>query len=99
MQNAWRIGLEMANAIIGRSTNQLDRTLGLSGKEAEEAKDTTPHNHQHCARNSWQFPKISLTSELRSRFGKWATGRLNSQTAPDTQFLILAGRWLKRVLT
>jgi hypothetical protein len=38
MQNAWRIGLEMANAIIGRSTNQLDRTLGLSGKEAEEAK-------------------------------------------------------------
>jgi hypothetical protein len=44
MQNAWRIGLEMANAIIGRSTNQLDRTLGLSGKEAEEAKERASRN-------------------------------------------------------
>jgi hypothetical protein len=31
LQNAWRVGLDTAAAVMGRSTDQLGRTLGLSG--------------------------------------------------------------------
>jgi hypothetical protein len=37
LQNAWRLGLHMTTAIMGRSTDQLGRTLGLSGEGAQEA--------------------------------------------------------------
>ena len=30
-QNAWRLGLEMATSVMGRSTEQFGRTLGLIG--------------------------------------------------------------------
>jgi hypothetical protein len=38
LQNAWRSGLEMATGIMGRSTDELGRTLGLSGTEAQQAE-------------------------------------------------------------
>ena len=38
LQNAWRFGLDMATAVVGRSTDELGRTLGFSGNEAQQAE-------------------------------------------------------------
>jgi phasin family protein len=39
LQNACRFGLDMATAVMGRSNDQLGRTLGLSGNEAQQATE------------------------------------------------------------
>ena len=46
MQEAWRFGLNMTTAVMGRSTDQLSRTLGLSGDKAEEATERSARNAQ-----------------------------------------------------
>ena len=46
LQNAWRIGLDMATALMGRSTDQLGRTLGLSGDTAQAATERSARNAQ-----------------------------------------------------
>jgi len=56
MQNAWRIGLDMATALMGRST--VDRTLGLSGKEAEEAKERTSRNAEVILYSTTEASKV-----------------------------------------
>ena len=38
LQNAWRSGLDMATAVMGRSTDELRRTLGFSENEALQAE-------------------------------------------------------------
>jgi phasin family protein len=44
LQNTWRTSLEMATAIMGRSTDQLGRTLGLSGNGAQKATERSARN-------------------------------------------------------
>jgi hypothetical protein len=44
LQNTWRFGLETATAVMGRSTDQLGRTLGLSGNEAKQATERSARN-------------------------------------------------------
>jgi len=44
MQNAWRFGADMTSTIMGRSTEQLGRTLGVSGNEAHEAVERSAKN-------------------------------------------------------
>ncbi|MBP0116495.1 MULTISPECIES: phasin family protein [Bradyrhizobium] len=44
LQNAWRFGLDMAAAMMGRSTDQLGRTFGLSGNEAQQAAERSVRN-------------------------------------------------------
>ena len=44
LQNAWRTGLDTATAVMGRSTDQLGRTLGLSGNEAQQATERSARN-------------------------------------------------------
>ena len=46
VQNAWRAGLDMTTAVMGRSTNQIGRTLGLSGDEAQQATERSARNAQ-----------------------------------------------------
>jgi hypothetical protein len=46
MQEAWRFGLNMTTAVMGRSTDQLSRTLGLSGDKAQEATERSAQNAQ-----------------------------------------------------
>ncbi len=58
MQNAWRIGLDMATALMGRSTDQLDRTLGLSGKEAEQAKERASRNTEVILYSTTEASKL-----------------------------------------
>ena len=48
LQNAWRLGLDMATKVMGRSTEELGRTLGFSGNEAQQAQQAT----ERSARNT-----------------------------------------------
>jgi phasin family protein len=48
LQNTWRSGLEAATSVMGRSSEQFGRTLGLSGEEAQKATEAT----QRSARNA-----------------------------------------------
>jgi phasin family protein len=43
-QNTWRFGVEMATAMVGRSSDQLGRALGLSGNEAQQATERSARN-------------------------------------------------------
>jgi len=44
MQNAMRFGLETMTAIMGRSADQFNRSLGLSGDEAQRATERSARN-------------------------------------------------------
>src|SRR5579872_359674 len=44
MQAAWRFGLEMTSAVMGRSADHFNRTLGLSGEEAQRATERSARN-------------------------------------------------------
>jgi hypothetical protein len=44
LRNSWRFGVDMAAAIMGRSTDQFGRTLGLSGSEAQQATERSARN-------------------------------------------------------
>ncbi len=48
LQHTWRSGLEAATSVMGRSSEQFGRTLGLSGEEAQKATEAT----EHSARNA-----------------------------------------------
>jgi phasin family protein len=46
LQEAWRFGLEAATSVMGRSTEQFGRTLGLSGEGAQQATERSARNAQ-----------------------------------------------------
>ena len=46
LQKPWRSGMETATAMMGRSGDQLNRTLGLTGDEAQKATEKSVHNTQ-----------------------------------------------------
>lgn len=46
LQNAWRFGLEMVTSVMGRSTEQFGRTLGLSGDGVQQATERSTRNTQ-----------------------------------------------------
>jgi phasin family protein len=48
LQNAWRFGLEAATSVVGRSTDQFGRTLGVSGEGVQQATEAT----ERSARNA-----------------------------------------------
>src|SRR5262249_30807183 len=52
LENAFRFGLDTTNAVMGRSTDQLSRTLGLSGNEAQQAVERSARNTETILRSS-----------------------------------------------
>ncbi len=44
LRNSWRFGIDAAASIMGRSTDQFGRTLGLSGNEAQQATERSARN-------------------------------------------------------
>jgi hypothetical protein len=44
LQNSWRFGVDMATVMMGRSTDQLGRTFGLTGNEAQQATERSVRN-------------------------------------------------------
>ncbi|MBI5260458.1 MAG: phasin family protein [Bradyrhizobium sp.] len=47
LQNTWRFGLDMATTMVGRSTEQLGRTLGLSGNDAQRTAEQSARNAEN----------------------------------------------------
>lgn len=58
LQNAWRFGLDMATSVMGRSTDRLGRTLGLSGEEAQQATERSARNAQTILYTSTAAAKV-----------------------------------------
>ena len=58
LQNAWRLGLDTAAAVMGRSTDQLGRTLGLSGNEAQQATERSVRNVESVLYTSTAATKL-----------------------------------------
>ena len=46
LQNLWRFGVEAATAVMNRSTEQLGRTYGWNGDEAQQATEKSLRNTQ-----------------------------------------------------
>lgn len=44
LQNTWRFGMEAAAAVMNRSTDQLGRSFGWSGDEAQQAAERSVRN-------------------------------------------------------
>lgn len=44
LRNTWRFGVDVAAAMMGRSTDQFGRTVGLSGSEAQQATERSARN-------------------------------------------------------
>lgn len=44
LQNTWRFGVDIATAMMGRSTDQLGRTFGMTGNEAQQATERSVRN-------------------------------------------------------
>jgi hypothetical protein len=44
LRNTWRFGVDVATAMMARSTDQFGRTLGLSGSEAQQATERSARN-------------------------------------------------------
>jgi hypothetical protein len=44
LQDQWRLGLDMATTVVSRSTDQLGRTFGLTGDEAQKATERSARN-------------------------------------------------------
>ena len=58
LQNAWRSGLDMATAVMGRSTDELRHTLGFSGNEAQEATERSARNTETILYTSTAATKL-----------------------------------------
>jgi hypothetical protein len=58
LQNTWRSGLDMATAVMGRSTDELSRTLGFSGNEAQEATERSARNTEAILYTSTAATKL-----------------------------------------
>lgn len=57
-QNAWRFGLEMATTVMGRSTEQFGRTLGLSGDRVQQATERSARDAQTILYTSTAAAKV-----------------------------------------
>jgi len=67
LQNAWRFSLDMTSAVMGRSTEQLGRSLGLSGNGAQEAAERSARNAQSILYSATAASKV-MTSMSQEYF-------------------------------
>jgi hypothetical protein len=58
LQNTWRFGLDMTTAVMGRSTEQISRTLGLTGQDAQEAAERSARNAQSVLYSATAASKV-----------------------------------------
>ncbi|XSC47206.1 TIGR01841 family phasin [Bradyrhizobium sp. RDT10] len=58
LQNAWRFGLDMATTVMGRSTEQFGRTLGLSGDGVQQATERSARSAQTILYTSTAAAKV-----------------------------------------
>jgi hypothetical protein len=58
LQNALRFGLDTTTAVMGRSSDQFSRTLGLSGHEAQQAAERSAHNAANVLHSTAAVAKV-----------------------------------------
>jgi hypothetical protein len=58
LQNALRFGLDTTTAVMGRSNDQLSRTLGLSGNEVQQATERSARNAASVLHSSAAVAKV-----------------------------------------
>ena len=58
VQNALRVSLDMATALVSRSTDQLGRTYGLSGEEAQKATERAARNAEAIIHSTTAANKV-----------------------------------------
>jgi len=57
-QNAWRFGMDVASTVMGRSTDQFSRALGLSGDGVQQATERSARNAQAMFYTSTAAAKV-----------------------------------------
>jgi phasin family protein len=67
LQSTWRFGLDTTTAVMGRSADQLSRTLGLSGDGAQQAAERSARNTELILYSSATVGKC-VTSASREYF-------------------------------
>jgi hypothetical protein len=58
LQNALRFGLDTTTAVMGRSNDQFNRTMGLSGNEAQQATERSARNAASVLHSSAAVAKV-----------------------------------------
>jgi hypothetical protein len=58
LQNAFRFGLDTTTAVMGRSNEQLSRTLGLSGNGVQQATERSARNAASVLHSSAAVAKV-----------------------------------------
>ncbi len=67
LQNAWQFGLDMATSVMDRSTDEVGRSLGFSGKETEQATERSARNTETILYTSTAATKM-MTGMSREYF-------------------------------
>lgn len=67
LRNTWRFGVDTATTVMGRSADQLSRTLGFSGDEAQEAAERSARNAESVLYSSTAVTKC-MTGASREYF-------------------------------
>jgi hypothetical protein len=78
LQNTWRFGVDMTTAVMGRSADQLGRTLGLSGNEAQLAAERSARNAEMILHSTTAVTK--LTSEMSREYFEFIRHQLENST-------------------
>ena len=75
VQNAWRFGMEAVTQVMNRSTDQLSRTFGLTGDEAQQATERSVRNTQTVMETASAVTKG--TNEISKEYFQLARGQLD----------------------
>jgi len=101
LQNSWRFGLDMAAAIMGRSTDQFGRTFGLTGNEAQRAAERSARNAETVlysattvgkeitgiSREYFDFVRRQIERNMDSVNQLWSCRNLHELTAVQTDLM------------
>lgn len=101
LQNAWRFGIDMTTAVMGRSSDQLSRSLGLTGNEAQQATERSARNaatiiHSTTAvtkgmtgmsREYFEFVRHQIEKSMERMSELWRCRTPQDMAAVQTEFV------------
>jgi phasin family protein len=101
LQNAWRFGMDMTTAVMGRSSDQLSRSLGLTGNEAQQATERSARNaatiiHSTTAvtkgmtgmsREYFEFVRHQIEKSMERMSELWRCRTPQDMAAVQTEFV------------
>jgi len=101
LQNSWRLGVELATTIVGRSTDQFGRTFGLTGDGAQQAAQRSARNAETVlysatavskeiegiSREYFDFVRRQIEKSMDSMNQYWSCRNLQEFTAVQTDLM------------